>query len=327
MYFLIETCQNPGVLRVLYFIYLLMDVLFVIVPISLIIILLVDFFKATISNGDTAKKSSKMVGKRIISAVLVFCVPWIVNVLMELLTSAGFQTEYLTCLENARSGDFAYYDNLYEDEQKRIEQERLAKIAEANIINNKSKGNYNSVDGGLDIPAYYQDDYGDVILYSSDDPEQEDKTVAGCGCGFTASSMIVSYLTGENITPREFVDTWSKQYYVPGAGMAWGLPQKAAEHYGLGDVIQTYDFNEAYEALKDGHPVMSSQGPGIFTTGGHLIVLRGIDSNGKILVNDPNKNNAVNKNYNNRAFEKSEIIAGGIIAGNRKLPYFIWPKK
>ncbi|MEE1371069.1 MAG: C39 family peptidase [Bacilli bacterium] len=313
MYFLIEVCQNPGVLRALYFIDLLINALFVIVPISLIIMLLVDFFRATISNDDTAKKSAKMAGKRIISAVLVFCVPWIVNVLMELLTSAGFQTGYLECLENARSGDFAYYDNLYEDEQKRIEQERLAKIAEANIINNKSKGNYNSVNGGLDIPAYYQDDYSDVILSSG-------KTVACCGCGFTSSSMIVSYLTGENITPREFVDTWSKQYYVPGTGMSWGLPQAAAEHYGLGDVIQTYDFNEAYEALKDGHPVMSSQGPGIFTQGGHLIVLRGIDSNGKILVNDPNKNNAVNKNFNNMAFEKSEISASGT-------QYFIWPKK
>ena len=46
----------------------------------------------------------------------------------------------------------------------------------------------------------------------------------------------------------------------------------------------------------------------------------GVDSNGKILVNDPNKNNAVNKNYNNRAFEKSEISASGT-------QYFIWPKK
>lgn len=59
MYFLVETCQNPGVLRVLYFVYLLIDVLFIIVPISLIIILLIDFFKATISSGDTAKKVLK----------------------------------------------------------------------------------------------------------------------------------------------------------------------------------------------------------------------------------------------------------------------------
>lgn len=33
-----------------------MDALFVIVPISLIIMLLVDFFKAVVSDDDTAKK-------------------------------------------------------------------------------------------------------------------------------------------------------------------------------------------------------------------------------------------------------------------------------
>ena len=105
MYFLIEVCQNPGVLRALYFIDLLINALFVIVPISLIIMLLVDFFRATISNDDTAKKSAKMAGKRIISAVLVFCVPWIVNVLMELLTSAGFQTGYLVYFRTVFAGN------------------------------------------------------------------------------------------------------------------------------------------------------------------------------------------------------------------------------
>lgn len=59
MYFLIEVCQNPGILRVLYFVYLLIDALFVIVPISLIIMLLVDFFKAVVSDDDTAKKIPK----------------------------------------------------------------------------------------------------------------------------------------------------------------------------------------------------------------------------------------------------------------------------
>lgn len=124
MYFLVEICQNPGVLRVLYFVFLLIDILFIVVPISLIIMLLVDFFKATISSDDTAKKSAKMAGKRIISAVLVFCVPWIVNVIMGLLNSAGFQTGYLVCSENARSGNFAYYDQLLKAEEEKEKSER-----------------------------------------------------------------------------------------------------------------------------------------------------------------------------------------------------------
>lgn len=56
-------------------------------------------------------------------------------------------------------------------------------------------------------------------------------------------------------------------------------------------------------ALKQGKPVICSQTRGIFTGGGHYIVLSGITNDGKIMVNDPNKNNAVNKNYNNRKFD------------------------
>jgi len=48
--------------------------------------------------------------------------------------------------------------------------------------------------------------------------------------------------------------------------------------------------------------------------------LRGITANGKILVNDPNKGNAVDRGYNNRAFTVQEINAA-----NRM--YFIFPKK
>lgn len=47
--------------------------------------------------------------------------------------------------------------------------------------------------------------------------------------------------------------------------------------------------------------MISSQSPGLFTSGGHFIVLRGVTSSGKVLVNDPNDSSE--KNYINREFE------------------------
>ena len=49
------------------------------------------------------------------------------------------------------------------------------------------------------------------------------------------------------------------------------------------------------------------QGPGLFTKNGHFIVLSSADANGRIMVRDPNKNNAINKGYKDRLFTSKEI--------------------
>ena len=154
------------------------------------------------------------------------------------------------------------------------------------------------LEGGLPIPYFNQGDYGNVRLGGSN--------VASSGCGFTSCAMIVSYLTRQKVTPKELAK-WSQGYYVSGAGMSWGLPAAAAKHYGLGTVRQTSSASEVYKALKEGKAVMSSQRSGLFTRSGHLIVLRGLDDKGRVLVNDPNGKNAYGKGYNKRAFSMKEI--------------------
>ena len=84
------------------------------------------------------------------------------------------------------------------------------------------------------------------------------------------------------------------------------LCRAQASHFGCGSVTQTSDANAVLQALSEGHPVISSQRAGLFTSGGHFIVLRGITANGKVLVNDPNDSNA--KNYINREFDMMSEI-------------------
>ena len=118
MYILLDACQHPGILRIIYFGSLLLDIVFTLVPIGLIVILMIDFSKAVIGGDEKAVKSTKIVGKRIIYAMIVFCIPWIVEVFMSLMDSVGFSVNYQECLTNAKSGDFSYYDKLLENEEK-----------------------------------------------------------------------------------------------------------------------------------------------------------------------------------------------------------------
>ncbi|MDD2980950.1 MAG: lysozyme family protein [Hespellia sp.] len=146
---------------------------------------------------------------------------------------------------------------------------------------------------GMQIPFYNQGDYSNISYGGG--------SIASSGCGPTSFAMIASYLTGTQITPVDAVAWCGDSYYMPGVGTYWSYFAAAASHFGCGNVRQTSDPNEVLSALSSGHPVISSQRAGLFTSGGHFIVLRGVTANGKVLVNDPNDSES--KNYINREFD------------------------
>lgn len=153
---------------------------------------------------------------------------------------------------------------------------------------------------GMQIPHYLQTDYGNIPYGGG--------SIATSGCGPTSFAMVASYLTGKTITPVDAVSWCGNSYYKPGVGTYWSYFTAAASHFGCGSVTQTNDPNRVLKALSEGHPVISSQSAGLFTRGGHFIVLRGVTASGKVLVNDPN--DSASKNYINREFDMmSEIHA------------------
>jgi hypothetical protein len=62
---------------------------------------------------------------------------------------------------------------------------------------------------------------------------------------------------------------------------------KLASLYGVQGTWIDNDADQITATLRAGHPVITQMGPGIFTDGGHYIVLRGITEDGYVLVNDP----------------------------------------
>ena len=146
MYILLEMCEQPGVLRALYFATLLLDIVFVLVPIGLILMLTLDFSKSLASGEEKTQKSIKLVSKRIIYAVLIFCIPWIISVFMSLLESAGLPNDYNNCLINVKSKNFSYYDKLSEEEERLYDQQKELKDTADNIDDKVNNNNNNNND-------------------------------------------------------------------------------------------------------------------------------------------------------------------------------------
>lgn len=117
----------------------------------------------------------------------------------------------------------------------------------------------------------------------------DDSVVGLSGCGPTALSMVLYYLTGnEELTPDK-IAAYSMQegYYISGTGTAWLLLEKAPPVYGVS--VSQPEKNELVmrQALDRGDLIICSMGPGDFTIGGHFVVVYGYTEDG-FLLNDPN---------------------------------------
>lgn len=129
------------------------------------------------------------------------------------------------------------------------------------------------------IPMYFQSDYPDALYGKG--------TVETCGSGITALAMVATYLTGYEYLPDE---------------LAWCFAGKADEDVGRlnygSKVLElpyktTEDWATVFEALKTGKPVIIQLDRlSVFTDSEetdaqHFVILTGITTEGKILVQDP----------------------------------------
>jgi hypothetical protein len=132
--------------------------------------------------------------------------------------------------------------------------------------------------------------------YFGDSP-YGDGTIAGCGCGPTTWSMIVSTLTGVEVLPPE-VASWAnangfRSSDAACAGSAWwwvgGAAPISQERWGV--TARQITINEAPEELRKGNLIITSVGPGsIFLSPGgtgHLLVMRAVTADGRFLFADP----------------------------------------
>lgn len=137
------------------------------------------------------------------------------------------------------------------------------------------------------------------ISYSNPD---ESTTIGRAGCGTTSTAMVIASLKDANITPIE-TSQWALEYgyKYTGGGTHYNyfVPQFAK--YGITckrlNTVNNYGnkntsvSENALEELKKGNWIIACVGKGIWTTGGHYILVYGYED-GNVYVNDPGHSSA-----------------------------------
>ncbi len=128
------------------------------------------------------------------------------------------------------------------------------------------------------IPQYFQNDYP-YTMYGSG-------TIATSGCSIVSLAMVASYLTDHEYTPDELAHYFGGRAINNIARLEYGNKtlQLACK--------KAANWHVVYKALQEGQvAIVLMNHNSIFTNSQHFIVLAGINENGKIIVNDSNRDN------------------------------------
>lgn len=104
------------------------------------------------------------------------------------------------------------------------------------------------------------------------------QTIGTSGCGPAATAMVVSSIKG-NITPDQMADLYMKYgYRSANQGTYWSAFKWTADVFDIG-YSEYYKLDDAIAKLKDNHYIIASCNQGLFTYGGHFVVLVGLEGN------------------------------------------------
>jgi hypothetical protein len=200
--------------------------------------------------------------------------------------------------------------------------ERLKKAEEiaAKMSTNTTGGS----SAGCGGSGSFTDIEGVKMFYQYKDPWKNQSyggTIEACGCGPTSFAIIVSTLGKTQLNPKQMADWFVGHNGLDsGCGSAWIWDENGGAHAAMESEfgIKIRQIPNSPEGLitalkQSGTLVVSSQSSddgihtSLFTSGGHIMVMRGVTANGRILVADP----ASEKNTtNSEGFDVNAVIGG-----------------
>ena len=150
-------------------------------------------------------------------------------------------------------------------------------------------------EGTTEYPQVAIGNYTGLTYYSQIDSRWSNKmysstgnasqTIGTSGCGPTSAAMIVTATKG-TITPDEMADLFVEYgYRSANNGTYLSAFRFVADTFDI-EYKETYKLDEAVNLLRDNHYLVVSVNNGLFTTGGHLMCIVGIDGN-MLKIYDP----------------------------------------
>ena len=121
--------------------------------------------------------------------------------------------------------------------------------------------------------------------YSYTSTGNTSQTIGSSGCGVASAAMIIDSIVG-NVSVTELADVFvDNGYRSANSGTYWSAYRAVADQFDI-EYQETDNFDTMINLLRNNHYIIASCGNGLFTSGGHYIVLYGIDGN-TIKIYDP----------------------------------------
>lgn len=168
----------------------------------------------------------------------------------------------------------------------------------------------------------YTGEYSNIeveVKTSTDSPAKVKTTMGEIGCGPFAFAMMANMLLPQEITPvdtmKVAIDTDS---IVLGGSIGSVLTKNLAEHYGMAwekiDSSSTEAaINDINKHLKEGWMIETAgSGSTPYTSGGHYVGIRGIDSSGKWLLADPGHSEDISQ----QPWNPKDVVSAGMNIDN-----------
>jgi hypothetical protein len=117
-------------------------------------------------------------------------------------------------------------------------------------------------------------------------------TIGSGGCGPTTMANVYSNLTGRRINPGQMARFSQSNGYNAQGGTSAGLFTNGARKLGLASRAISKSGNAIGNSIRHGNNVVIAGKNGPYTRAGHIMSVRGVDSRGNAIVDDPLKRGA-----------------------------------